>query len=313
MFTSYNELKDIHEKLKPFIHNTPVLTSSSFNTLTGSDVYFKCENFQRMGAFKMRGALNAILNLPGKDRLKGVTTHSSGNFAQAVSLSSRIMGISATVIMPSSAPGVKKDAVRGYGATIIECEPTLEARVNTTAEFIRKTGAILLHPSDQKDVIEGNSSATLEFLEEIPDLEAIIAPVGGGGLLAGTALAAKAINPAIEVFAGEPMAADDAYRSLKLGSIQPSINPQTIADGLKTQLGEHNFPVIQKFVTEIIRVEEIEIIQAMRWVWERMKIIIEPSSAVAVAAVLKEKKWFEGKKTGIILSGGNVELNKLPF
>ena len=313
MFTSYLEIRAIQKKLEPFIHNTPILTSSTFNSISGCDAYFKCENFQRMGAFKMRGALNAILNLSGNDRRKGVTTHSSGNFAQAVALSSKIMGISATVIMPSSAPSVKKNAVRGYGANIIECEPTLASREKTTEEFIRKTGAILLHPSDQKDVIDGNSSAALELLDSIPDLEAIIAPVGGGGLLAGTALAAKAVNPAVQVFAGEPLGADDAYRSLKLGSIQPCINPQTMADGLKTQLGKHNFPIIQKYVTEIIRVEEVEIINAMKWIWERMKIIIEPSSAVAVAAILKEQKWFKGKKTGIILSGGNVEMDKLPF
>lgn len=313
MFTDYRELKKIRERLQPHIHNTPVLTSSTFNELSGSEAFFKCENFQRMGAFKMRGALNAVLNLPGDKRLKGVTTHSSGNFAQAVSLSARILGIKATVVMPSTAPRVKKDAVRSYGADIIECEPTLKSRVETTDEFSMKTGATILHPSDQKEVIDGNSSACLEFLEKVPDLEVIIAPVGGGGLLAGTALAAKAVNQSIEVFAGEPMNADDAYWSLKKGEIQPSINPNTIADGLKTQLGENNFPIIQKYVKDIIRVEEKEIIQAMKWVWERMKIIIEPSSAVAVAAVLKEKSFFKGRKTGIIISGGNVELNKLPF
>jgi threonine dehydratase len=313
MFTEYRELQNIHEKLKPYIHNTPVLTSSTFNNLSGCSAFFKCENFQRMGAFKMRGALNAVLNLPGNKRMKGITTHSSGNFAQAVSLSASIMAIPATVIMPSTAPGVKKDAVRAYGASIIECEPTLKARVETTAAFSAKTGATILHPSDQKEVIDGNSSACIELLEKVPDLEAIITPVGGGGLLAGTALAAKAINPKIEIFAGEPMNADDAYWSLKKGSIQPSINPDTIADGLKTELGVNNFPIIKEYVTEIIRVEESEIIQAMKWIWERMKIIIEPSSAVAVAAVLKEKQFFKGKKTGIIISGGNVELNKLPF
>jgi threonine dehydratase len=313
MFTEYRELQNIHEKLKPYIHNTPVLTSSTFNDLSGCSAFFKCENFQRMGAFKMRGALNAVLSLPGNKRMKGITTHSSGNFAQAVSLSASIMGIPATVIMPSTAPSVKKDAVRDYGASIIECEPTLKARVETTAAFSSKTGATILHPSDQKEVIDGNSSACLELLEKVPDLEVVITPVGGGGLLAGTALAAKAINPEIEVFAGEPMNADDAYWSLRKGSIQPSINPETIADGLKTELGVNNFPIIKKYVTEIIRVEEAEIIQAMRWVWERMKIIIEPSSAVAVAAVLKESQFFKGKRTGIIISGGNVELNKLPF
>jgi len=266
-----------------------------------------------MGAFKMRGALNAILNLNKSEKEKGVTTHSSGNFAQAVSLSAQILKIPATVIMPSTAPEVKKNAVRSYGAKIIECEPMLESRVKTTEDFSNKTGAVILHPSDQKEVIDGNASACIELLEDVPDLEVIITPVGGGGLLAGTALAAKAIDPSIEIYAGEPMAADDAYWSLKKGTIQPSINPNTIADGLKTQLGENNFPIIQKYVKEIIRVEEEEIIEAMKWVWERMKIIIEPSSAVPVVAILKDNSSFKGKKIGIIISGGNVELNKLPF
>ncbi|MGC9342402.1 MAG: pyridoxal-phosphate dependent enzyme, partial [Bacteroidales bacterium] len=232
MFTEYSELKKIRKKIQPHIHNTPVLTSSTFNEIAGCEVFFKCENFQRAGAFKMRGALNAVLSLTGDKRIKGVTTHSSGNFAQAVSLSAKILGIPATVIMPSTAPKVKKDAVRSYAATIIECEPNLKSRVETTAEFSRKTGATILHPSDQKEVIDGNSTVCLELLEKVPDLEAIITPVGGGGLLAGTALAAKAVNPEIEVYAGEPMNADDAYWSLKKGEIQPSINPDTIADGL---------------------------------------------------------------------------------
>lgn len=313
MFTDYKELKNIHEQLKPYIHKTPVLTSSTFNEISNCTAYFKCENFQKMGAFKMRGALNAILNLDKSEQKKGVTTHSSGNFAQAVSLSARILKIPATVIMPSTAPEVKKNAVRSYGANIIECEPKLESRVRTTEDFSTKTGAVILHPSDQKEVIDGNASACIELLEEVPDLDAIITPVGGGGLLAGTALAARAINPSIEIYAGEPMAADDAYWSLKKGTIQPSLNPHTIADGLKTQLGENNFPIILKYVKEIIRVEEEEIIAAMKWVWERMKIIIEPSSAVPVAAILKGNNFFNGKKTGIIISGGNVELNKLPF
>ncbi|MFW6248860.1 MAG: pyridoxal-phosphate dependent enzyme, partial [Bacteroidota bacterium] len=230
-----------------------------------------------------------------------------------VSLAANILKTPATVIMPSTAPLVKKNAVRSYGAKLIECEPTLEARVKTTENFSKKTGAVILHPSDQKEVIDGNATACMELLEDIPDLEVIITPVGGGGLLAGTALAAKAINPSISLYAGEPMAADDAYWSLKKGTIQPSINPSTIADGLKTQLGDRNFPIIQKYVNEIIRVEEVEIIEAMKWVWERMKIIIEPSSAVPVAAIWKENNYFKGKKTGIIISGGNVELDKLPF
>jgi threonine dehydratase len=313
MFTGYAELINIHERIKPYIHRTPILTSSTFNELSGCSAYFKCENFQRMGAFKMRGALNAVLSIPQSSRGQGVTTHSSGNFAQAVSLSAKIMGIPAVVIMPSTAASVKKDAVRNYGARIIECEPILEAREKALEEYRRQSGAAVLHPSDQKAVIDGNSTACLELLGEVPELNAVITPVGGGGLLAGTALAAKAVNSKVEIFAGEPSGADDAYRSLKKGSIQHSINPQTIADGLRTQLGENNFPIIKRYVTEIIRVEEDEIVHAMRWIWERMKIIIEASSAVAVAAVLKEPSNFKRKKVGIIISGGNVDLSALPF
>ena len=313
IFTKLNELRAIRSKLIPYIHNTPVLTSKSFNQLTGTDSFFKCENFQKMGAFKMRGALNAILNLSEEEKAKGVATHSSGNFAQAMCLSAKLLDVKATVVMPNTAPNVKKDAVRSYGGDIIECEPNLEARENTLLQFTTETGAIPLHPSNQKEVIEGNATAVIELLEKVPNLDVVITPVGGGGLLAGTALAAKQINPNIDIFAGEPMGADDAYHSLKTGIIQPSINPNTIADGLKTQLGDKNFPIIKEYVKEIIRVEDSEIITAMQWVWERMKIVIEPSSAVAVAAIIKEKKQFLNKRIGIIISGGNVELEKLPF
>ncbi len=313
LFTDLKELKEIHSKLKPYIHFTPVLTSESFNALSGTSSFFKCENFQKMGAFKMRGALNAILNLTDEEKSKGVATHSSGNFAQAMCLSAKLLNVQATVVMPKTAPKVKKDAVRSYGGKIIECEPNLIVRESTLLDFTIKTGAIPLHPSNQKEVIEGNSTAVIELLEKIPDLDIIITPVGGGGLLAGTALAAKQIKPNIEVYAGEPMGADDAYHSIRKGEIQPSINPNTIADGLKTQLGDKNFPIIKELVKDIIRVEDSEIIQSMKWVWERMKIVIEPSSAVAVAAILKEKDLFKNKKIGIIISGGNVELDKLPF
>lgn len=313
MFTPLEELKSVHNKMRPYIHNTPVLTSSSFNKLSGSEVWFKCENFQKMGAFKMRGAINAIMKIPKKELSAGVITHSSGNFGQAVSLSARIMNIKAVVVMPHTAPTVKKDAVRNYGAKIVECEPGLQSREETTMEIIRKTGAKLLHPSNHKDVIDGNASACLELLDAVPTLETIIAPVGGGGLLAGTSLAAKGYRTAIRVYAGEPSQADDAWLSMQRKEIQPSVNPVTVADGLKTQLGDQNFPIILKHVTEIIRVEEYEIIEAMKWIWSRMKIIIEPSSAVAVAAVLKSPQYFRNKKTGIIISGGNVDLNNLPF
>lgn len=313
IFSLLDDLKITHQLLGKYIHNTPVLTSQSFNELSGTNCFFKCENFQKTGAFKMRGALNAILNLSEKERLRGVATHSSGNFAQAVALSARLLNVNATIVMPYTAPKVKKDAVRSYGGNIIECQPDLSTRESTLKNFCSSSGAIPLHPSNQKEVIDGNSTITIEFLKQLPDLETIITPVGGGGLLAGTALAAKQIKPDIEIYAGEPKEADDAYRSLHTGIIQPSNNPKTIADGLRTQLGDKNFPIIQKYVNNIILVEEEEIVHAMKWIWERMKIIIEPSSAVAVAAVLKQKHLFQNKKTGIIISGGNVELENLPF
>ncbi|MBI9101212.1 MAG: pyridoxal-phosphate dependent enzyme [Spirochaetales bacterium] len=313
MFTGIEELKTIQNNLTSWVHYTPVLTSSAFDEAAGCRGYFKCENFQRMGAFKMRGAMNAVLSLTEEERSRGVITHSSGNFAQAVALSARSLNIPATVIMPRNAPIIKRQAVAGYGARIIECDPTIEARVAVTEEESRRTGAVILHPSDQKEVIEGNSSACLELLQEFPSIQMVITPVGGGGLLAGTALAAKAVNPEITVFAGEPAGADDAYRSLKAGKIIPSVNPITIADGLRTQLGDSNFPIIHKLVKKIIRVEEDEIVSAMRFIWERMKIIIEPSAAVAPAAILKSPRLFKGKKVGIILSGGNVDLDNLPF
>lgn len=313
MFTPIEDLMMIRNRISPYIHRTPVMSSASFNRKAGCTVFFKCENFQRMGAFKMRGAMNAILALSAEDRAKGVVTHSSGNFAQAVALAAGSIGVKATVVMPTTAPAVKKQAVAGYGAEIIECEPTNKARAAKTEEIRRATGAVILHPSNQKEVIDGNASAAIELLEDVSELDSVITPVGGGGLLAGTALAVKGLNESIRVFAAEPAGADDAYRSLQTGVIQPSEHPETIADGLKTQLGEKNFPIIKKYTEEIIRVEEYEIISAMKFIWERMKIVVEPSAAVAPAAVLKSPEIFEGMKVGIIISGGNVDLNSLPF
>lgn len=312
-YPSHTELIAAHKKIQQYIHRTAVLTSSSSNILTKSDLYFKCENFQKMGAFKMRGAMHKILQLNPEERSKGVATHSSGNFAQALALSANILHIPAFIVMPENAPEVKKKAVAGYGGKIFECEPTLEAREKTAEQLIDKTSAVFCHPYNDIDVIMGNSSACLELFEDAGKLDAIIAPVGGGGLLSGTALMAKYLNPHCLVYGAEPMAADDAYRSLKAGKILPSINPNTVADGLKTSLGEITFPIIQDLVSEIIRVEEEEIIQSMIWIWERMKIIVEPSAAVSLAAVLKRKEFFRGKKTGLILSGGNIDMMNLPF
>nr|WP_320119629.1 pyridoxal-phosphate dependent enzyme [uncultured Marinifilum sp.] len=306
-------LQETQQRIKPFVHRTPIMSSQLINEIAGVEIYFKCENFQKMGAFKMRGATNAILQLSATAKEFGVATHSSGNFAQALALAAKLQGIKAYVVMPSNAPEIKKTAVKGYGGEVIECTPTLEARETTLNDIVNKTGAIFLHPYNNYQVIEGQGTAAMELIEEQNNLDAIFAPVGGGGLLAGTAMAAHHFSPQTKVIAGEPLGADDAWQSLQKGEIVPQTNPQTIADGLLTSLGDKTFPIIKEHVKEIIRVEEKEIIDAMRLIWERMKIVVEPSSAVALAALLKDKKNYQGKKVGIILSGGNVQLNKLPF
>jgi len=313
MLPSNNLLEDTYNRIRSYIHYTPVLFSSTINRIAGCNVYFKCENFQKMGAFKMRGAINAILQLSDEEREKGVVTHSSGNFAQAVALAAGMEGIKSYIVMPVNASEFKKTAVIGYGGKLIECEPGIQAREERANEIVNETGAVLLHSSNQLNVITGQGTACMELLEEIKDLSRIIVPVGGGGLLAGTALAAYYNNRNIEVIGAEPFGADDAYHSLKTGIIQPSVNPVTIADGLKTNLGDVNFPIIKQLVKEIIRVEEDEIVSSMRLIWERMKIIAEPSSAVALAALLRNTRKFNNMNTGIILSGGNVDLNHLPF
>jgi len=309
----FDDIAAAARRINPFIHKTPVLRSRNLNQLCKTDLFFKCENFQRMGAFKMRGAMNAVLQLSQSEQQQGVATHSSGNFAQALSLAAQILNLRAYIVMPSNSSEVKKRAVLSYGAEIIECEPTLAAREKTLNEVVARTGARFIHPYNDIDVILGNSTAGMELFVETADLDFILAPVGGGGLLSGTALAAHHLSPECKIIGCEPFGADDAYRSLETGEIQPSINPQTIADGLRTSLGEINFPIIKQLVHKIIRVEEDEIVSAMRLVWERMKIIIEPSSAVAFAAIIREKELFENSRTGLILSGGNVDLDHLPF
>ena len=306
-------LIDCHERIKPFIHNTPVLTSRLINELAGAHLFFKCENFQRMGAFKMRGAANAIMQLSDEQKQNGVVTHSSGNFAQALSLSAQSLGVTAYIVMPDSAPQVKKDAVKGYGGVLVECESTLEARERTSQEIVEKHGATFIHPSNDDHVILGQGTACKELLELHPNLDYVVTPVGGGGLIAGTALAAHYFGNKCKTVGGEPFEVDDAYRSLQSGQIETNSTTNTIADGLKTQLGDRNFPVIQKHVEEIIRVTEDEIIQSMRLLWERLKIVCEPSCAVALAAVFREKEKFKAQEIGIIISGGNVDLSRLPF
>lgn len=302
-----------HESIKAYVHRTPVLTSGLINDMVGAEVFFKCENFQKMGAFKMRGAINAIMNLSDEQKQKGVVTHSSGNFAQAVSLSAKLLGIKAYIVMPSTAAQVKKNAVKGYGGHLVECEPTMDMREKTAQAIVSEHGATFIHPSNDADVIIGNATSAKELLEQHPDLDAVFAPVGGGGLIAGTALSALHFGDECLVIGGEPETADDAYRSMISGQIESNVTTPTIADGLKTELGDINFPIIRHHVDSIVRVSETEIISAMRLIWERLKILAEPSSAVAFAALIKEKSAFEGKKVGIIISGGNVDLSNLPF
>ncbi|TLP72926.1 pyridoxal-phosphate dependent enzyme [Maribacter sp. ACAM166] len=310
-------ISECHERIKPYVHNTAVLTSRLIDKEVEANLFFKCENFQRAGAYKMRGATNAILQLTDQQKKNGVVTHSSGNFAQALSLAAQSVGVIAHIVMPNTAPEVKKVGVREYGGKIYECEPTVEARQALADAIAVSTGATFIHPSNDENVILGQGTAAIELLQEQPDLDFIFCPIGGGGLIAGSALAVKYFGNSCEVLGGEPFEADDAYRSLISGKIEGNKTVNTIADGLKTTLGDKNFPIIKELVSDIIRVKEEEIIAAMRLVWERMKIIIEPSSAVTVAAVIRQSKEnskiLQNKNVGIIISGGNVDLAKLPF
>jgi threonine dehydratase len=296
-----------------YAHVTPVLTSKSINEISGSDLFFKCENFQKIGAFKFRGAINTLLRL-NKDQLeKGVATHSSGNHAQALALAAKLKGIPAYIVMPENAPKIKIEAVQNYGGNITFCKPTLKDRENTLANIINETGAWFVHPYNDYNVIAGQGTCALELIEEIQDLDYILTPVGGGGLLSGTILASNYFSKNTRVFAGEPEGSSDAYQSLKSGKIIPSINPDTIADGLLTSLGDKTYPIIAMNVEDILLVTDHEIVDAMRLLWERMKIIVEPSGAVPLAALIRNKNIFAEKKVGIILSGGNIDLNNLPF
>jgi threonine dehydratase len=303
-------IEQAHERIRPYIHRTPVMTSAGLNETAGCLLYFKCENFQKIGAFKARGAMNAVLSLTPDQRAKGIATHSSGNHAQAVARAAKLVGVPAYIVMPKTAPEIKKRGVRGYGGQIFECEPTVESRESMLADVIRKTGAAEVHPFNNYAVIAGQATAAKELIEEMNEkLDVILAPVGGGGLLSGTLLAVKYFSPETTVIAGEPAGSDDAWRSLQSGKIETA-QSNTIADGLLTSLGDKTFPIIRDHVKEIITVTDAEIVAAMRLIWERMKIIVEPSCAVPFAAVLKAKEKFAGKKVGIILSGGNVDLER---
>ena len=304
-----HDIEQAHERIKSYVHRTPVLTSESINAIAGCSIYFKCENLQKVGAFKARGAMNAALQIPKEQQAKGIATHSSGNHAQAIARAGKILGIPAYIVMPSTAPQIKKEGVKGYGGQIFECEPNLQSRETTLADVISKTGATEIHPFNNYHVMTGQATAAKELFEEVSNLDFLIAPVGGGGLMSGTLLAAKYFSPQTKVIAGEPEGADDAYRSMQSGKIEPS-QSNTIADGLLTNLGDKTFPIIKENVERVVTVSDEEIVAAMRLIWERMKVIIEPSAAVAFAALLKDKTNLTGKQVGIIFSGGNVDLEK---
>jgi threonine dehydratase len=304
-------IQEAAKRLEPWAHRTPVMTSRTLDQRCGSRVFVKCENLQRVGAFKFRGAMNAILQLDASQRAAGVVTHSSGNHAQALALAGQLLGVPVTIVMPRSAPAVKRAATEGYGARIVPCEPTQHSRESTVAAEIERHGFTMIHPFDDWNVIAGQGTAALELLDQAGPLDAVIAPVGGGGLLSGTALAVKGQSPETRVFGAEPANADDARRSLGSGTIQPSNDPKTIADGLRTSLGPKTFAVISRFVDGIATASEAELIDATRFVWERLKLLIEPSSAVVVAPLLSGGLSLPGLRVGIILSGGNVDVE--PF
>jgi threonine dehydratase len=300
-------------RIEPHAHHTPVITSATMDSLTGATLFFKCENLQRVGAFKFRGAANAVFSLDDAAAQRGVATHSSGNHAQALALAARLRGIDACIVMPKDAPRVKVDAVRGYGARIVFSGNAPEDRERSLEEVVKETGAEFVHPSDDLRVIAGQGTCALEIMGEVPDLDIIITPVGEGGLLSGTALAVRGISPKTRVIGAEPAAADDAFRSFTTGTLFPSGNPKTIADGLRTSLGPNTFPLVRTFVSEIITTSEESIVSAMRLVWERMKVVIEPSAAVPLAALLEGKLDVRGRRVAIVLSGGNVDLDALPW
>ena len=312
---NYNkeDIIESHSRISKWIHRTPILQSSSINKIAGAEIYFKCENFQKIGAFKMRGALNAVMSTKKQNLKKGFVTHSSGNHAQAVALSSNIANTKAYIVMPKGAPKIKIKAVRGYGAEVTLCENNEDSRVRTCNKIIKETGANFIHPFDNDDVILGQSTCAKEIYEELLDLDYIISPVGGGGLASGTILSTKFFSENTKVVLAEPQKANDAYESFINKRLIPVSNPNTIADGLKTSLSEKTFKIILDGTDQIVTIEEEEIVNSMKLIWERLKIVCEPSCSLPLAAVLKNKKKFKGKKIGLILTGGNVDVNNLPF
>ena len=309
-------LKDIeaaHERIRPLIHRTPVFTNSSLNKLSGAELYFKCDNFQKAGSFKIRGATNTVEQLTIKELNRGVATTSSGNHGAALSMAVTRRGGKTKVVMPNNTPEIKVNNVERNGGEVVWCEPEQESRESVLKELIEKTGAVVVHPYNDERIMAGQGTCAKELLEDYPDLDTIVSPVSGGGLLSGTLLSSKALKANIQVFGAEPVEADDAYRSLKLGKIVPNETINTICDGLRAQIGTLTFPVIADLVDDIITVTEEEIIDSMRMIWERLKMIVEPSSSIALGAILKNKDKFNGKKVGLIISGGNVDLDHLPW
>lgn len=306
-------IRAAHARIRPHVHRTPVLTSRSLDAAAEATLFFKCENLQKVGAFKARGACNAVFSLGDAEARSGVVTHSSGNHGAAVAWAAARRGIPAWVVMPENSAEIKKAAVRGLGATVRFCAPTLAARDTTCAELQAETGALLVHPYDDWRVIAGQGTAALELLDQVPDLDAVITPVGGGGLLSGTAIASRGIKPSIHVYGAEPAGADDAWRSLKSGRIVPQTDPRTIADGLRSSLGLKTFAVLSTLVDAIGTTSEEAIVRAMRLTWDKLKLIIEPSSAVPLAALLERKLPVAGQRIGIVISGGNVDLDRLPW
>ena len=308
-----SDVKTAHERISPHIHYTPIVTSQFLDAKTGAKLFFKCENFQKAGAFKVRGASNAVFGLDDATAAKGVATHSSGNHALSLSYAAGRRGIPCTVVMPKTAPQAKKDAVIGYGGTIVECEPATTSREAVFAEVVAKTGADFVHPYNDPRVIAGQATCSLELIDQVKDLDCVVAPIGGGGMISGTCLTLSHLAPSIEIYAAEPKQADDAYRSFKAGHIIADDAPVTVADGLKVPLKDLTWHFVSNHVTDILTASEQEIIDAMKLTWQRMKMVIEPSCAVPLAVILKNPNLFRGKKVGVIITGGNVDLDKLPW
>ncbi|WP_425039245.1 beta-hydroxyaspartate dehydratase BhcB [Primorskyibacter sp. S187A] len=310
---TYEDMLEAHERIAPHIHRTPVLTSSYFNDRTGAELFFKCENFQKAGAFKVRGACNAVFGLSDEDAQKGVCTHSSGNHALSLSYAAGRRGIPCNVVMPRTAPEAKKAAVRGYGGTITECEPSTTSREAVFAEVQAATGGDFVHPYNDPRVIAGQGTCSKEMMEQVDGLDIVIAPIGGGGMISGTCLTLSTLAPEVQIIAAEPEQADDAYRSFKAGHIIADDAPVTIADGLKVPLKERTWHFVSNHVSDILTASEEEIIDAMKLTWQRMKIVMEPSCAVPLAVILKNPEIFAGKRVGVVVTGGNVDLAKLPW